>query len=218
MNDLDALIAAADPVAADDLTYGARQETLLRSIIDEPARRSPARPRARLRWILPTVAAAAAVTAVLWHVLAPRSIPEQRYVTSGPAHAMLLASAEHADRTGTKRFWHAKGEVGQLLRRDHNGHRYTLLVTIPTEAWRPRDPVDGDAVLAHDLAGARLQPVSAADAKAYREDGSPGPNENSDAGIAIPDPPDGPEHTEDSVFEGDPHACPQTRPSSGWRC
>ncbi len=204
MNDLDALLAAADPVAAADLTYGPRQETLLRRIIDEPIRRSPA----RLRWMAPAIAAAAAVTAVLWHVLIPQRIPEQRYVTSGGAHAMLLAAAEHADQTGTKRFWHTKGEVGQLLHRDHDGHRYTLLVTTPTEVWEPRDPIDGTGVGSYDLIGARIQPVSAADAEAYREDGSPGQNENPGAGISIPDPPDGPELAGDGIFEGDPARLP----------
>jgi hypothetical protein len=208
MNDLDALMAAANPVAADELTYGPRQETLLRSIIEEPARRSSVRLRVRLRWMLPAVAAAMAITAVLWHILVPQSIPEQRYVVSGGAHAVLLAAAEHADRTGTKRFWHSKGEVGQLLRRNHDGHRYTLLITTPTETWDPRDPIDGDAVHSYDIGGARIQPASAADAEAYREDGSPGPNENSAAGIAIPDPPDGPELAGDSIFEGDPTRLP----------
>ena len=208
MNDLNALLAAANPVAATDLTYGPRQETLLRSIIDESNDQSQARPRARGRWMLPAVAAALAITAVLWRVLVPQSIPEQRYVTSGGAHAVLLAAAEHADRTETKRFWHSKGEVGQLLRRHHDGHRYTLLVTTPTELWEPRDPIDGEGVHSYDIGGARIQPVSAADAEAYRKDGSPGPDENSEAGIVIPDPPDGPELAGDSIFEGDPTRLP----------
>jgi hypothetical protein len=145
---------------------------------------------------------------VLWHVLMPQRIPEPRYVTSGSAHAILLAAAEHADRTGTKRFWHAKGEVGQLLRRDHDGHRYTLLVTTPTETWEPRDPIDGIGVRSYHLGDARIRPVSAADAEAYRADGSPGPNENSREGIAIPDPPAGPEPAGDGIFEGDPTRLP----------
>lgn len=43
MNDLDVRMAVANPVDAADLTYGARQEALLRRIADEPASRSRTR-------------------------------------------------------------------------------------------------------------------------------------------------------------------------------
>jgi hypothetical protein len=208
MNDLDARLAAANPVDAADLSYGARQETLLRSIIDEPASRPLTRAGARRRRMFPAAAAAMAAAAVLWHVLVPDSIPKQRFVTTGSAHAVLLAAAEHADQTGTKRFWHATGEVGQLLYRDHDGHRYTLLVTTPTEDWEPRDPIDGIGVHSIDIGASRIRPVSAADAEAYRKDGSPQPNENPDMGITIPDPSAGPDLAGDEIFEGDPARLP----------
>jgi hypothetical protein len=202
MNDLDALLAAANPVAADDLTYGPDQEALLRRIVDAPA------PRRRRTWAYAAVAAAMAVAALLWNVLVPDRIPEQHHVTSGSAHAVLLAAAERADRTGTKRFWHATGEVGQLLRRNHDGHRYTLMITVPIEIWEPRDPIDGIGVSSYDEGGARIEPVSPADAEAYRADGSPKPNENSRAGITIPDEPTGPSLAGDRIFEGDPASLP----------
>ncbi|MEU9884482.1 hypothetical protein [Sphaerisporangium sp. NPDC051011] len=60
MNDLDTLLAAANPVDAADLSYGPRQEMLLRSIIDEPAPRPIAGFGARPRWTFSAIAAAVA--------------------------------------------------------------------------------------------------------------------------------------------------------------
>jgi hypothetical protein len=215
MNDLDGLLAAANPVRAEDLEYGEREEAVLRGITARPRGRWRPRwsPRTRPRWALPgtaaTVAAVAAAAVVAWNALTPEPIPRQRFVTSGPAHAVLMAAAEKADRTEPKRFWHAEGEVGQLIQRDHRGHRYTLLATFPTETWLPRDPVDGDGVHSYDMGAVRLRPVSPADAREYRLDGSPQPNENPDPdmGIAIPDVPEGP-RPDDRVFEGDPARLP----------
>ncbi|MBO2462979.1 CU044_5270 family protein [Actinomadura violacea] len=209
MNDLDGLLAAANPVRADDLEYGEREEAVLRSITARP--RGGRSPRWRPGWALPGAAAAlaavAAVALVVWNAVTPEPIPKQRYVTSGPAHAVLMAAAEKADRTEPKRFWHAKGEVGQLIQRDHRGHRYTLLASFPTETWLPRDRADGFGVYSNDIGGVRLRPLTPADARQYRLDGSPQPNENADAGIVIPDVPEGP-RPEDRIFEGDPARLP----------
>ncbi|MEU6747539.1 CU044_5270 family protein [Spirillospora sp. NPDC046719] len=215
MNDLDGLLAAANPVRAEDLEYGEREEAVLRGITARRRGRWRPRwsPRTRPRWALPgtaaAVAAVAAAAVVAWNALAPEPIPRQRFVTSGPAHAVLMAAAEKADRTEPKRFWHAEGEVGQLIQRDHRGHRYTLLATFPTETWLPRDPVDGDGVHSYDIGGVRLRPVTPADARQYRLDGSPRQNENPDPdmGIAIPDVPEGP-RPDDRIFEGDPARLP----------
>ncbi|HEU5032508.1 MAG TPA: CU044_5270 family protein [Spirillospora sp.] len=215
MNDLDGLLAAANPVRADDVEYGEREEAMLRSITARPrgGRRPGRAPRWSPRWALPGAAAAmaavAAVALVVWNAVTPDPLPKQRVVTSGPAHAVLMAAAEKADRTEPKRFWHAKGEVGELIQRDHRGHRYTLLASYPTETWLPRDPVDGDGVHSYDLGAVRLRPLTPADARQYRLDGSPRPNENPDPdmGIAIPDVPEGP-RPGDRIFEGDPARLP----------
>jgi hypothetical protein len=203
MNGLDDLLAAANPVDPADLTYGTREEALLRSIVAGPPRPSPA----PYRWALLAGAAALALGAVLWQVLVPGRVPEQRYTTSGSAHAILLAAADRADRTPTKRFWHSEGEAGQLLHRHHDGHDYTLVATVGTEQWIPSDPVDGIAVGGY-YGPARLRPLTAADAAAYRADGSPRPNENARAGIVVPDPQEGPALADDQIWEGDPARLP----------
>ncbi|GAA4627160.1 hypothetical protein GCM10023196_038270 [Actinoallomurus vinaceus] len=215
MKDLHDRLTAANPILENDLGDTAaspRAETLLLRILAEPPEpRSRVRsPQARTsRWAIPAVALAV-VAVVLWDTLVPDSIPRQRYVTSGPAYAVLMAAAQESEATNTGRFWHTQGEIGQTLYRDHRGHRYMLFASYPTESWYPTDRRDGEGVVSYDTGRTRLRPVSAADAAAYRADGSPQPNENSDPdfGIQIPDMPDGPELAGNTIYEGDPARLP----------
>ncbi|GAB3968488.1 hypothetical protein GCM10029978_038010 [Actinoallomurus acanthiterrae] len=213
MNDLHDRLTAANPILENDLGDTAaspRAEALLRRILAEPAPPLARRPSQRARtsrWAIPVVALAV-VAVVLWDLLVPDSIPKQRYVSSGPAHAVLMAAAEEAETApSTGRFWHSLGEAGQSLYRDHRGHRYTLFAAYPTECWVPTDPRDGDSVCGQ-AAGVKLRPVTAADAAVYRADGSPRPNENPDYGIQVPDIPSGPGLAGDHIYEGDPARLP----------
>ena len=210
MKDLDDRLAAANPITEADLGDSAtspRAQALLRHILTEPAPSRSSRVR-MAQWAIP-IAAVAVVTAVLWNVLVPDAIPRQRYVTSGPARAILLAAAQEAETSpGTGRFWHARGEAVQTLYRDHHGHRYALFATYPTESWIPTDRRDGIAVSGQAPPGVTLKPVTAADAAAYQADGSPQPDENPAAGIQVPDIPNGPDLAGVTIYEGDPARLP----------
>jgi hypothetical protein len=214
MKDLHDLLAAANPITEADLGDTAtspRAQALLRHILTEtkPARSHTRSPRARaVRWAVP-LAAVAVVGAVLWNVLTPDTIPAQRYVTSGSAHAVLMTAAQEAETTtGTGRFWHARGETVQTLYRNHHGHRYQLFASTPTESWYPTDRRDGIGVFGQAPPGVTLKPVTAADAVAYRADGSPAPNENAAAGVQVPDMPNGPDLAGELIYEGDPARLP----------
>lgn len=214
MKDVHDLLTAANPITEADLGDTAtspRAQALLRHILTEPR---PARPRTRspraraIRWAVP-LAAAAVAGVVLWTVLARDTIPTRPHVTSGSAHAVLMAAAQEAETTTrTGRFWHARGEAVQTLYRDHHGHRYRLLASSPTESWYPADRRDGIGVSGQAPPGVTLKPVTAADAVAYRADGSPQPNENAAAGIQVPELPNGPDLAGEMIYEGDPARLP----------
>ncbi|WP_067820404.1 CU044_5270 family protein [Actinomadura kijaniata] len=202
MNVPDALerLARANPVPTDGL--GDTAETpRARALRADILATRPRRRRLRLLVAVPLTAAVAVVTAlaVLW----PEPIPRQTVVTGGEARAVLLAAAQRAaqpERTG--RYWHTRGEVSQLVHRDHDGNRYTLLATTPTESWHPVDRRE-DGVFSVDVGGSKVQPLTPADAAAYRRDGSPQPGDmNPDTGLDLTSPPSGPGLPGDPVYEG----------------
>ncbi|KAB2346853.1 hypothetical protein [Actinomadura rudentiformis] len=203
MNDQELMdrIAAANPVRVEDLgDTTERAEALRREIL---ARRS----RSRRWWVL--VALPVAGAAVVFGLLRPESIPRQTLVTSGEAHAIMLAAAQRAEKApASGRFWHTKGEVRHVFQRDHRGNRYALVATHAIEGWQPSDRRDGDGV--SNWNAPRLTPLTADDAVAYRRDGSPQPNENPDPdmGVAVQDPPEGPELAGDAIYEGDARNLP----------
>ncbi|MFG2006076.1 hypothetical protein ACGFNU_43690 [Spirillospora sp. NPDC048911] len=203
MNDQELMdrLARANPVRVEDLGDTAeRADGLRREILG-------ARLKRRRRWVLVALPVAGAAVAV--GLLRSEPIPQQTLVTSGEAHAVMLAAAQRAERApATGRFWHTKGEVRHAFQRDHRGNRYALVATYPIEVWAPTDRRDGDGVIS--WGGARLAPITADDAVAYRRDGSPQPNENPDPdmGVAPPSPPEGPELAGDAIYEGDARDLP----------
>lgn len=213
MNDDLNTLAAANPVQAGDLGdsgMSGESAALLGRILAEP--RAGAAPH-RVRHRLVIAAAAAAGTAVVAAAVAvvvidsqpPSPVPAPPVVTRGTASMVLMAAAERATRAAptTGRYFYGRGMVQQLLHRDHHGHRYTLRIETPTATLIPRDPHDGYASRGWDEGKVTIKPLTAADAAAYRRDGSPQPNENPSEGLSIPAPPDGPQLAGDRIFEGD---------------
>lgn len=206
-------VAAANPVRTEALGDSAgtpRAEALRREILAGTRAPSPRKlwRRQPLMIALPAIAVAA-TAAVLAVFLRTEPIPQQRLVTGGEAHTVMLAAAQRAaDAPAGGRFWHAEGEIRLVFTRDHRGHRYTLVARHPTSTWTPSDRRDGIGVSTEDAA--TLRPLTAADAGAYQRDGSPQPNENPDPdlGVSVPQPPNGPELAGDSIYEGDPAALP----------
>jgi len=204
MNDeeIHLLVAAVNPVRASDLGDTGRTPQSDR-LLQEILRQRPGRRRRRLltAGLLGGALVAAAVSVLIVQSLPPAPVPVQHVVSQGQAHEILLAAAARAQsRTETGRYWYSSGHVDQLLHREHAGNEYTLRISTQVTGEYPRVRSDGYSV--ESYGASTIEPVTAADAAAYRRDGSPGQNENPAEGISIPDPPDGPELAGDSVYEG----------------
>jgi hypothetical protein len=211
------MLTAANPVLDTDLGDSGSTPAstrLLEQILTGPV--TPARGSRRRLMVPGLLGVAAAVTAAATAVLItveatpPAPVPRHTIVAQGDAHTILLAAAERAARANpTGRYWHAQGTIEQLLHRHHDGNSYTLRIGVPTETWKPRDPREGYGSTNLNMGSAvKIEPLTGADAAAYRRDGSPQQNENPAAGLQIPDPPDGPQLAGDRIYEGDVERLP----------
>ncbi|HMG62089.1 MAG TPA: CU044_5270 family protein, partial [Streptosporangiaceae bacterium] len=95
----------------------------------------------------------------------------------GPGRGVLLTAARTAARTGGPavppagaRYWLTRSQVGNFLRVGPRGHPYAILEKASDQRWYARAPQGPSPDLTQNLG---VQFASAADAAAWRRDGSP---------------------------------------------
>jgi hypothetical protein len=210
--ELHARLAAANPVHVADLgDSGATTQSAMRlqHIISQPTSR---RGRTRRGFVLPSllgVVATVAAAILVPALLTPATGPQQTIAVSGPAREILFAAAERVPKARTTgRYWRTTGMVEQLVYRNHAGNHYLLRLNTPEDSLAPSDKRDGVSYRNFNIGGTRIRPVTAADAAAYRRDGSPRYNENGAYGVQVPGPPDALEIAGAGFGEGDPRLLP----------
>lgn len=166
-------LAEANPVPDGEFDgSSSRAQFLLRSVLARP------RPRRRVvRWALVPAGLAAAVAAGVVVVTVDRPAPPPPVPTAATPQTILSAAAEQAVRAAPKgEFVHVTGTVGRVVHRTSAGG-YDLIRVDQVQSMHPANGQPGEGWLTIGETGSSVRPLTAADAAAYRRDGSPGPAE-----------------------------------------
>jgi hypothetical protein len=142
-----------------------------RARLDAMTRRRPRARRPGLRWALPGVGLAAAVTAVAVAVATSGGSPRPTAPPGGPsARTVLLDAALLADRqpATSGKYWHVDSQIRWLQKVRAGG--YLIADTSRSESWQVADRT-GRAISRVQYLGAR--PARPTDRAAWRKAGSP---------------------------------------------
>jgi hypothetical protein len=153
--------------------------------------------------LAPATLATLATGVVLAITLSAGTTPALPVVTTGAAHTALIAAAERADGDDAQRAklnYRSDAEFSVLIHHTHKGHEYTLRATSPITTVSGNKPGDeGTTTWGY----VKSTPVTAADAEAWRADGSPEVDASSDGPISPIEKDIMPAPDEEAVFEGD---------------
>jgi len=166
-------LTAANPVPDGDVDgASSRAQFLLRSVLARP------RPRRRvIRWALVPAALAAVVAAGAVGVVVvnlDKPAPPKPVPAAATPQTILTAAADQAVHAAPKgEFVHVTGTVGRVVHRTSAGG-YNLIRVDQVQSVHPADGQPGEGWLTIGETGSSVRPLTAADAVAYRKDGSPG--------------------------------------------
>ncbi len=186
MTEQDAMarLAAANPVPESGVRGAAdspRSRLLLRTVLARPrprrtllATRPPGSRRGMWRYGLVPVALAVAVAAGVVAVHRTTAPPPPARTTAATPQTVLSDAARQAAQSPPKgRFKHVTGTVGRVVHRTSAGG-YDVILVDSVQSVQPANGLPGEGWLAIGEAGSSVRPLTAADAAAYRADGSPG--------------------------------------------
>jgi hypothetical protein len=223
MTEQDAMarLAASNPVPESEVRAAAdspRSRLLLRTVLARPrprrtllAPRPPGTRRGVWRYGLVPVAVAAAVATGIVAVDRDAPPPQPARTAVATPQTVLSAAARQAEQGAQKGlFKHVTGTVGRVVHRPAAGG-YDVIVVDSVQSVQPADGLPGEGWLAIGESGSSVRPLTAADAAAYRADGSPGPAEFP----RDPGPGPAPDLAGDRPFDGDVATLPDDPARTG---